>query len=71
MYVPKHFSESDLAVLQTLMRDYSFATLVSTQEDGVPIATPLPISHRRGRTGIFFSRAKEHHKAPSFEMNWK
>lgn len=43
MYIPKHFSENDLAVLQTLMRDYSFATLVSTQEDGVPIATPLPM----------------------------
>jgi transcriptional regulator len=43
MYVPKHFSENDLAVLQTLMRDYSFATLVSTQEHGVPIATHLPM----------------------------
>jgi transcriptional regulator len=43
MYVPKHFSENDLAVLQKLMCDYSFATLVSTQENGVPIATPLPM----------------------------
>lgn len=42
MYIPKHFSENDLAVLQTLMRDYSFATLVSTREDSVPIATHLP-----------------------------
>lgn len=42
MYVPKHFCEDDVAVLQTLMRDYSFATLVSTQENGVPTATPLP-----------------------------
>ena len=25
------------------MRDYSFATLISTQEDGVPIATHLPV----------------------------
>jgi transcriptional regulator len=44
MYVPKHFREDDLTVLQTLMRDYSFATLISTQQDsGVPIATHLPV----------------------------
>jgi len=42
MYTPKHFREDDLSVLQELMRDYSFATLVSVQNDGVPIATPLP-----------------------------
>lgn len=42
MYVPKHFREDDLTVLHTLMRDYSFATLVSAQADGVPVATPLP-----------------------------
>ncbi len=43
MYVPKHFREEDLTVLQTLMRDYSFAILVSTQADGVPVATHLPV----------------------------
>ena len=42
MYTPKHFREEDLPVLHTLMRDYSFATLVSTQEDGLPVATHLP-----------------------------
>ena len=42
MYIPKHFSEDDLAVLHTLMRDYSFATLVSTEDGGLPIATQLP-----------------------------
>jgi transcriptional regulator len=42
MYVPKHFGEDDPAVLQTLMQDYSFATLVSTGDDGVPLATQLP-----------------------------
>lgn len=42
MYVPKHFREEDLVVLQTFMRDYSFAILVSTQEDGTPFATHLP-----------------------------
>lgn len=43
MYTPKHFREEDLLVLQTLMRQYNFATLVSTQEDGVPLATHLPV----------------------------
>lgn len=42
MYIPQQFSETDLSVLQTLMRAYSFATLVSTQEDGAPLATHLP-----------------------------
>src|SRR5581483_6213093 len=40
--IPKHFSENDPGVLQTLMREYSFAILVSTQENGIPIATHLP-----------------------------
>ena len=42
MYIPAHFREDDLATLQALMREYSFATLVSTTDEGVPIATPLP-----------------------------
>lgn len=43
MYVPKHFQEEDLSILQAFMRDYSFTTLVSTQEDGLPVATHLPV----------------------------
>lgn len=42
MYVPKHFREDDLAVLHALMNEYSFATLVSTSETGLPLATQLP-----------------------------
>ncbi len=42
MYVPKHFQENELAVLQTLMSEHSFATLVSTGEDELPLATLLP-----------------------------
>jgi transcriptional regulator len=45
MYIPKHFREDDLAMLQKLMRDYSFAILVSTQEDSVPVATHLPFTY--------------------------
>lgn len=42
MYIPAHFRADELVALQQLMRANSFATLVSTGEDGVPIATPLP-----------------------------
>jgi transcriptional regulator len=42
MYMPKLFEEEDLATLHGLMRDYSFATLV-TQHDGAPFATHLPL----------------------------
>jgi transcriptional regulator len=42
MYMPERFREDDLQTLQALMRDYSFATLV-TQHEGVPFATHLPL----------------------------
>ncbi len=42
MYIPPAFREDDLEVLHTLMRDYSFAILV-TMQGGVPVATHLPI----------------------------
>jgi transcriptional regulator len=41
MYMPELFRDEDIATLHTLMRDYSFATLV-TQHDGTPFATHLP-----------------------------
>jgi transcriptional regulator len=42
MYIPRHFREDELAVLHTLMDDYSFALLVSVQADGLPVASHLP-----------------------------
>ncbi|GCE15335.1 FMN-binding negative transcriptional regulator [Tengunoibacter tsumagoiensis] len=42
MYIPGHFNEANVQIIHAFMRDYSFATLVSTDENGVPIATPLP-----------------------------
>jgi transcriptional regulator len=42
MYLPERFREDDLPTLQALMRDYSFATLVS-QHEGVPFASHLPL----------------------------
>jgi transcriptional regulator len=42
MYLPERFREDDLPTLHALMRDYSFAILVTSHE-GVPIASHLPL----------------------------
>jgi len=42
MYMPELYREDDLPTLHALMRDYSFATLV-TQHEGVPFASHLPL----------------------------
>ncbi len=42
MYVPKHFAEHDSERLLAVMRDHSFATIVSTV-DGEPFATHAPV----------------------------
>ncbi len=48
MYIPPAFREDDLPTLHQLMRDYSFAVLV-TQQGGVPVATHLPFLLDAGR----------------------
>lgn len=42
MYIPAHFKETDLEALHTVIRDYSFATLISVL-DGELFATHLPV----------------------------
>lgn len=42
MYIPAHFKETRLEVLHSLMREYSFATLISVL-DGELFATHLPV----------------------------
>ena len=42
MYVPKHFEETDPSILKGLMREFSFALLVTARE-GVPIGTHVPL----------------------------
>jgi len=44
MYIPKHFEAADRASTLEVMRGYPFATLISTDADGSPIATPLPVA---------------------------
>jgi len=41
MYIPKAFREDDLNTLHNLMREFSFATLI-TQHEGALVATHLP-----------------------------
>jgi transcriptional regulator len=44
MYVPPHF-DLNAAAARVLMRDRSFATLVTTDEVGAPFVTHLPLLH--------------------------
>lgn len=43
MYIPKSFQETDRETLFQFIRNNSFALLVSTGDDGIPMATHLPI----------------------------
>ncbi|ASZ13915.1 FMN-binding negative transcriptional regulator [Chitinophaga pendula] len=43
MYIPHHFQFDDNSEMVAFMKQYSFATVVSTK-DGIPIATHLPFS---------------------------
>jgi transcriptional regulator len=43
IYIPKQFKNDDLAVAADLMRTYSFATLISNDDDGQPFVTHLPL----------------------------
>jgi transcriptional regulator len=42
MYIPKHFELTDKATMHDLMRQFSFATIVSVLE-GLPFATHMPV----------------------------
>jgi transcriptional regulator len=50
MYVPKHFEQTDPALLLEVMQSYNFATVVS-QVDGAQFATHVPVLVRRSGTG--------------------
>jgi transcriptional regulator len=44
MYIPKQFEAPDLASSLEVMREYPLATLVSTDTESAPFATPLPVA---------------------------
>jgi len=43
MYMPPHFNSTDRAVALELMRAHPFASLVSTDDEGLPFITHLPL----------------------------
>jgi transcriptional regulator len=47
MYLPRAFVETDLAQLDRLLQADPFVTLVSTDADGAPVASQLPVLYRR------------------------
>ena len=56
MYIPKAFREDDISAIHTLIREYSFAALI-TQREGVPFATHLPfmLDAERGPNGTLLA----------------
>lgn len=47
MYSPRHFAETDLALLDRLLERDPFVTLVTTDAEGLPFASHLPVLYRR------------------------
>jgi len=43
MYLPPQFAAKDPAIARDIMRAHPFASLVSTDDDGFPFVTPLPL----------------------------
>jgi len=71
MYIPKAFREDDTATLHKLMREYSFAILI-TQQDGVPLASHLPflLDAERGSYGTLLGHmARGNLQWRTFEEN--
>ena len=67
MYTPKTFQETDRDTLFQFIRDNSFALLISTGNDGIPVATHLPIELLPSTDGQFhlvghFAKANPHWK---------
>lgn len=52
MYLPPHFRSDDPAVAARLMREHPFASLISTDDEGLPFVTHLPL-HLEEREGRF------------------
>lgn len=67
MYIPTHFKSPEIETLKKLLPFASFAVLVSTDDDGLPFATHLPVSFDEeggNGNGLIYghvSRANTHH----------
>ncbi len=47
MYLPSDFAETDLTLLDALIGAHPFVTMISTDADGAPFASHLPVLYRR------------------------
>lgn len=47
MYAPAHFASQDLAILDALFARDAFVTLISSDANGLPFASHLPVVYRR------------------------
>ena len=47
MYLPRAFAETDLSLLDALIDAHPFVTLISTDAEGAPFASHLPVLYRR------------------------
>ena len=52
MYQPPHFKSTDRELAARLMREHAFASLISTDDGGLPFVTHLPL-HLEDRPGGF------------------
>jgi transcriptional regulator len=51
MYIPQLYSVTDEAVINDFIRQNAFAVIVSADENGVPVATHLPLELRMSEIG--------------------
>jgi transcriptional regulator len=64
MYIPKQFVSPEHAMTLEVMQTHDFAMLISSDEGGVPIATPLPVVVSENDSGVMLhfhlARANPH-----------
>ena len=70
MYIPKFFEETDQEKLLAFMREFNFATLI-TSENNFPTATHLPfiVEKRDGKIYLLAHLAKANLHWQQFENN--
>lgn len=70
MYLPRAFAETDLAHLDALMSADPFVTVFSTDADGAPIASHLPVLYARNGQDVLIEghwarpNPQAHHQSP-------
>lgn len=64
MYIPKHFNEADQARIEALIRDFGFATLITTTPEGALVThAPIQLDSARNVLVGHIARANPHSAA--------